>query len=122
MRTTMVNKDELEQIVRQNRDNHRAVFLEAFDAYRDAAVDRLSAALAELRSGRTPSLQFGLVIPEDHTDDYNTVLMQLSMDTRDEIELEWDEFKNYVQDEWGWTRHFEATSASYGVVSGGRRR
>lgn len=113
MRTTRVKKDDLQEIVLRNRDKHRSTYEQAFAAYREVARDRLERALAALGSGETPPLHFGLVIPEDHTDDYSTVLEMLAMETRDEIELSWDEFRNYVQDEWGWSARFNETTTSY---------
>lgn len=113
MRSTMVPKSELREIVQRNRDAHRAVFDEAFTAFGHAAERRLEHHLEILRDGGTPPLHLNLVVPEDHTDDYDTVLLMLDMETRDEIELSWDEFRNYVQDEWGWTGRFNETTSTY---------
>lgn len=117
MRTVEVSKSELRTIVLKNRDNHRQVFETAMEAFKKAARARLEEHLAILEKGQTPPLQLGLVVPEDHTVDYDTVLEMLDMEVNPTVELQWDEFRNYVQDEWGWTDRFSASTAAYGVTN-----
>lgn len=113
MRSVTVDKTELREIVDANKAKHRSMFEQAFEGYRRVARERLEAALDQLANGETPPLNFGLVVPEDHTDDYDTVLQMIDMEVADTITLDWEEFRNYVQDEWGWSSRFQTTTASY---------
>lgn len=118
MRRVTVNKAELREVVQENRDNHRADFEKAFEGYRRVARERLESALTALSRGEAPPLHFNLAVPEDHTEDYDTVLLMLDMEVGDEVVIEWEEFRNYVRDLWGWSERFYTTSSGYGGPSG----
>ena len=113
MQKVKVNKKELRDIVQKNRDNHRETFLKAQGVYRTRVIEELDRMLDDAKNGRKIRRNVSLPEPEEHTEDYDRVLMMLDMSVDDTIELQWNEFMNYVQDEWGWNRTFAANTSSY---------
>lgn len=116
MRTVTVNRDELLDRVRENRDKHRSVFEAAMDGYRKAAIEELDRAISDARSGRKIMRHLSLIEPVDKTKDYDRVIDMLEMSTDEEITLEQNEFACYVRDEWAWRDQFLAANSSYTAV------
>lgn len=50
-----------------------------------------------------------LLVPEDHTDEYDQLLEMLAMSVDDEVELTAQEFAQYVRDDWSWKHQFTRT-------------
>lgn len=122
MRTVVIKKDDLLEVLRANRETHREVYEEALGKYRDKLIGKLRHEVEklerddrwnELAEGGAPKVTIDLPVPEDHTKEYNRAISMLEMDTRDEIELEDYEFTQFVEDEWDWKRRWAANTASY---------
>lgn len=77
MRTVTVKKEELIAKVRANREEHRAIFLQAQEKYREAVIKALDKRLDEVRKGKPFSLGFKLPEPQDYTDEYDMAIQQL---------------------------------------------
>ena len=79
--------------------------------------DRLKAELdrrvRDLKAGRHIDQYIGLPEPEDHTDDYDRVIMMAHMSVDDTITLSEDEFAMYVMDQWRWKQDFAETTLRY---------
>jgi hypothetical protein len=103
---TLVKKDELVAIVKDNRDNHRTLFEEALEAYRKRAQTELDKYVARLSKGDPVKVSVHMFPPEDHTDDYERALRMLDLDTRSEIELDEEDSAQFLMDDWGWTNSF----------------
>jgi hypothetical protein len=97
----------------ENRDNHRAVFIEALEGYHKAVVKALETQLADAKAGRKYQPNVALPVPQDHTADYNQALDLLQMSLDDELVLTAREFSQYVRDDWGWKPDFITTASSY---------
>jgi hypothetical protein len=108
-----VKKAELLDALLRNRSEHRALFLEAQNGYREDAIRELDAMLAEARSGKAIRRAVALVEPKDHTRDYDRVIKMLEMCTKDEVFIDESEFAQYVQDDWGWKNDFVGTASNY---------
>lgn len=115
-RTVTVNKDELLDAIKKNRETHREQFEKARDGY-DKEVARLAAeASAAARSGTTRKLSldiYQLPVPEDHTVDYNREIRMLEMSVDTVIEIESHLFDEIVMDQWSWSDAFAGTSRRY---------
>ncbi|MDA8309802.1 MAG: hypothetical protein M0Z46_04180 [Actinomycetota bacterium] len=115
MWSVKVNRDELLKVIEQNRAHHHEVFEKALGKFREAVLEDFEAKIEILRKGKIPDTYLRLTRPEDHTGTYDTVIGMLKMSTDEVVELGTDEYANYVQDQWSWTRQFRSTAASYGV-------
>lgn len=112
-----VKKDDLEEIVKKNAAEHRAIFEEALDGWQKAVTAALEEAVADAKAGKGYKIHLGLQKPEDHSKEYNQVLKMLEMSQDEELELNSHEFSCYVMDEWGWQAAFLMSSSSYGSSS-----
>jgi hypothetical protein len=108
-----VDKDQLIETLRRNRDEHQEIFDKAQIAYRDAMVAELDRALEEARTGGKIQRAFNLPIPENHVADFDTAIEMLQWDKGKTVKLSMREFKQYVENEWGWQQAFIANTASY---------
>lgn len=112
-----VKRDELIARIKENRERHRTVFEAALDGYKKQALKELRDRVNAIKKGQMPSLHIDLMIPEDHTHDYDGVLDMLSMSEDPEVSISRAEFMRYVRDEWPWRRRWLDTNASYTDVS-----
>jgi hypothetical protein len=108
-----VDKNELLTIIRQNRDNHRATFEKAVKVYTDHLISWHRQQEKRLLKGETAERFISFPVPEEHTDDYDTLISMLEMHRLDQIDLEFTEYNNYVRDNWRWSASFTANTASY---------
>lgn len=121
MNSVKVKREELLAMLRTNRDGHRDLFLKAQNGYRKAVVETLDKALKDAREGVAYLTYVALTAPEDHTEDYDTVISMLAMSVDDTIEIEQHDFQCYVRDKWTWAAHanfLNSTYASGGTVAG----
>ncbi len=108
-----VKKDGLLAILETNRDNHRAAFEEAIAGYCAETIKLFEERITQIKRGRSISMHFSIPEPRDQTADYDRVILMLEMDTENMVELTEDQFANYVQDNWGWSREFSTTCSNY---------
>lgn len=113
MQAIKVDRKELLNKLTENRDTHRALFLEAQAGYRHAVIDILEQRLAEARAGRSFNYHISLAVPSDQTRDYNRVIAMLEMSLGDAVELSEEDFAQYVQDDWSWKRQWLHSNRDY---------
>lgn len=113
MKDVVVKKEELVQIIKTNRENHRQIFEEAIDGYKAEAVRRLEENIEDIKKGKNFYININMPVPQDHTEDYNRVLKMLEMCINDTIVLDEQRFAQYVMDDWGWKEAFLNTSNMY---------
>lgn len=113
MRTVTVKKEDLIAKVQTNREEHRAIFLQAQEKYREAVIEKLDQRLAEVRAGHPISLGFSLPEPQDYTNEYDMAIQQLEWEIADTVELDQNMFRQLVLNEWSWSQHFAASNAAY---------
>lgn len=115
MSTVMVEKTALLEIVRGNREKHRAIFMDAVKGFRDKAIQILDERLADARAGRRIDISIHLPRPVDQTRDYDKIIKMLEMSVDLEIELTQVEFGQYVMDDWSWKKQFSAINKAYTI-------
>jgi len=113
MKTVTVYVDKLNEIIGQNRDAHRAIFLKALEGYQRKVLALLEERIAELKSGKVISHYISMPVPEDHTKDYDRILRMIEMHVEDTIVISQEDFAKYVMDDWEWKEKFLTTTAFY---------
>ena len=113
MREIKVNKAELLKKLRENRNEHRAIFEEALEGYRAEAIRLLDKALADAKKGRKIITYIHLQEPVDQTKDYDRAIGMLEMCVDNEITVTSQEYAQYVMDDWSWKEQFLATNTFY---------
>lgn len=108
-----VKRDELLKHLEENRTKHRTIFEEAQEGFRTEVIRLLDERLAAAKSGKGIDLRILLPEPQDHTKDYDRVILMVKMSVEDEQELTHAEFQQYVMDDWSWKREFVATASNY---------
>lgn len=114
-----VAREKLLEKVTSNRTSHEQVVKEAREGYIYAAQQKLNEKMEELRKGTASSLVFAIRPPEDHLDEYDTVIEMLKWTEEAQIELTAIEFRQYVMDEWDWSRMFFLSNALYSPTASG---
>lgn len=113
MKTIKVDKTELLEIIKRNRSNHRAIYEEAFEGYRKESIRIHEENLKSLRSGKKVIVAFYEQAPQDHTDDYNLIIRMLEMSIDPFVDLDQQQFSNYVDDNWSWKQQWSASNSKY---------
>jgi hypothetical protein len=108
-----IKKQDLLEVIKKNRDNHRSIFLKACEGFQKEMLKRLAQKMKVIRAGKLVDSHVGLPIPEDHTSDYNRVLKMIELDTRDTLQLTEMEFTQFVMDDWAWKHQWVTTNANY---------
>lgn len=114
---TTVRKDELLTILRANREQHRGIFEKAVEAYTEQLMKWHRDQADRLLRGEVAERAVRLPQPEDHTDDYDTMIKMMEMEVGDTVTLEFHLFQELVMDQWRWSGTFAANTSSY-VVTG----
>lgn len=113
MRPVRVNKAQLLEKLRANRDAHHGIFVEALEGYRAKAIEVFNQELDKVRNGKSFRSYVQLQEPEDHTRDYDRVIGMLELSEDDVVELDEQSYVELVQDDWAWKRQFIRTNAAY---------
>lgn len=108
-----VKRQDLLTHLEDNRTKHRSLFDEAQTGFRTEVIKLLDKRLADARDGKGIDLRIHLPEPQDHTKDYDRVILMVKMSVNDEVELTHQEFQQYVMDDWSWKREFVATASNY---------
>lgn len=117
MQSIKVKRLELLDTLRANRENHRKVFLEASEGYREAAIAELDKSLEAAKRGERIRRSIGLAEPMDQTREYDRAIRMLEMSVDTEITLSDRDFQQFVMDDWAWKEQFSASNRAY-VKSG----
>ena len=113
MDSITVNKQNLIETLRGNRDQHRDIFEQAQVVYRAKVIEELDRALDDAKNGRKVIRFINLPEPEDHTADFDTAIDMLEWDTADTVTLDRRDFKRFVQNKWEWEASFAGTTMTY---------
>lgn len=114
-----VNKAQLIAAIRDNREQHRQQFELALEGWHADALERLNKLKQELSKGKRFNVAINLLMPEDHTPDYDLVLKMLTMHLADTVTIPTQEFRQYVMDDWSWKRQWTNSNSAY-VAAGAK--
>lgn len=111
-RQITVKKEELLAKLRENRDIHVKEFNEAKEGFHQAYMDKIDDLIKRANDGDY-KFRVEIIKPESHEKEYNTIIAMLEMSVEDEIELDEASFRNFVLDEWDWSKAFLEATAFY---------
>lgn len=116
MNAIKMNRLELLEIVRANKEKHVAEFLEAVEDYKKLV---LTMTQANMKLAKTADMeQFKKMkavpsAPNSYEDSYKRAIRMLELSVEDVIEVEEDVFNQLVLDEWTWKRNFTVANTMY---------
>lgn len=108
-----IKKTELLDAIKTNREQHKKDFEETWAGFKVEVENQMVKHLELLRSEGKPMLNIPLIVPQEHTKEYDRVIRMLEMSTADEITVSETQFTQYVMDEWQWKAGFTVSSAMY---------
>lgn len=113
MQSVKIDRLKLLETIKNNRSNHRALFLKAQEGYRARVITELDAMLQEARGGKRIRRMVQLAEPIDQTNEYDRVILMLEMSVDDVVELSAHEFDCYARDQWQWSQSVNVTNSLY---------
>lgn len=113
MKTVKVATLDLLQHLKTNREKHVIEFAEAMVGYRAAVIAKLKERLVLAEAGEDVNLFSNISKPQCQLASYDEAISMLAWSRDDEIELDRNEFRQYVQDEWSWKNEFVTTASLY---------
>jgi hypothetical protein len=113
VKSVRVNKEELIERLKENRRNHRKLFLKAQKRYRKTVIAELDKRLKAARENGVIDLGFFLPEPKDFTQEYTNAIQALEWSLDDEVTLDEREFNRLVLNQWEWAQQFAASTAAY---------
>lgn len=109
----VIKRDQLLDILKENRSKHHDNFVKAVAIYKKKAVELLKQNIDNISAGKRMSIIWTLPVPEEHTKDYDRAIRSLSLDARAEVKLSEQDARNYVDDQWNWSNSFLSNTVSY---------
>ena len=103
-----VRKDDVLQIIKDNRKKHKKDYYEAVKAYRVKVADLMAKELQKVVSGEEFVTCFSVSKPVSYLRDYDLAICMLELCISDTIELQANEFNQLVNDEWNWRSSFRS--------------
>jgi len=141
-----VSRKDVLEIVKQNKQKHDKILADAIEGYwleadkqlKKLKVDRLKELkknyqkqvkdfkkqvnkeldLVAKRKKDGPFQYMRNAYPEDHANDYLSVIRKLELCVEDKIELDSSEFEQYIRNQWTWRNSFITTNSFYSAISG----
>jgi hypothetical protein len=117
--TITVDKAQLLDTLKENRDKHGAAYEKAKAGYIKTTMKQLEDYVRRLADGELLEHRFINSPPDDHTGDYDDVIAMMEWSTDDTIELDQYQFSQYVKDDWGWKEQWLTSTAGYTNAAGG---
>lgn len=107
--------------IKLNRASHQRVYAAATITYHKLFIAELtsrldSLAICEASGKLTAPVRFTskLAVPEEHLDEYDELISMLELTSQEDIPLTQYQYKQYVLDQWDWSRSFVSNTLSYG--------
>jgi hypothetical protein len=109
-----MNRTELLEQLRDNQTKHAADYREAMVVWKKKAAKALAKAAKKAEKGKiTLNPLQDLPKPVQFMEEYDDAIARVMVDTREELELDDHQFRQWVQDKWVWQHQFAASTSLY---------
>lgn len=108
-----VNRLQLLETLRTNREKHIKEFNSAEAGYQEAMIEKLQETLKLVKKGKVKELNVALSRPRSYEKDYTETIEMLELSVDENINLDSESFRAYFKDEWSWSTGFKTLVASY---------
>ena len=99
-RQVNIKTEQVINALKENKEKHIVEYAKAKEAYKLEGLEQLRKIEADLADGQH-RLQLNLIEPIDRTDQFDDYILMFESEIKTEIELDTDEFNNYVLDKQG---------------------
>lgn len=115
METILVNKFELLDKLKKNREIHTGTFEKALEAYKQKSIQLLEEHIERIKSGTVEKVHVSLPVPQNYEEEYDKAIEMVEWHRDEHIELDSYRFDMFVRDNWQWKKEFNQTNMVYGV-------
>lgn len=105
-------RKKLIEILKKNREAHKAEFKKAMEEYKIAIVKAAEELLENIKNGDDSTKRLDVVKPVDHSNHYDRAIAMFELATADNIELKQEVFEQLVLDQWDWKDQLAQASMS----------
>lgn len=113
----MVSCAKLLRVLQENRAKHAQEYTAALEGWREEVKEKMAEMLDSLAvdSLKDPNLSelFKLERPVSYEENYLTLIGMLEMATETEIELNQQQYQQYVEDKWVWKEQWSVSNRHY---------
>lgn len=111
-RTIKVNKNKLIEQIKENKAAHIIEYGKAVKAYKLEALAQLEKLTSRAQGGNL-RLRLDLTTPVDSSSNYDDILEMFTWEVEDIVELDQNEFKEYVQDKTSFALSAKSSNTMY---------
>jgi len=111
-RTIKVNKTKLIEKIKENKVAHIAAYEKAVVAYKEEALKQLLQLTEKANNGEL-RLQLTLTTPINNSENYDKIIDMFEWEVEPIVELEQQEFNEYVQDETEFAKIAKISNSMY---------
>ena len=111
-RTIKVNKADLINRIKANKAAHIEEYEKACISYKEEALKQLNDLITKVNEGDV-KIKLNLVSPVNNAENYDKIIEMFEWEVEDFVELEQDEFNEYVQDETDSSRMAKSSNSVY---------
>lgn len=111
-RKIRVDKDKLIAKIKENKKNHIEEFAKAVVAYKEEALRQLNILTEKVDKGAL-NIKLDLISPVDNSENYDKIIQMFEWEVAEFVELEQNEFLEYVQDETQFALDAKFSNMSY---------
>lgn len=111
-----VNRTELLDIVRKNKEKHIKEFNEAVEDFKKAVVKIAEENLKLVQTGdlaEIAKVKVNPAKPTSYESSYTRAIRMLELSVDENIELDAHTFSQFVLDEWEWKQSFSTSNSTY---------
>lgn len=117
MKSLRFDKMFIIQRLRENRKKHQEIYDESVVGYQKEAIKFLTQGLERIQSNPLARVSINLSVPEHHLKEYDRTILMVEQCLDTELELDEQEYSQYIQDNWTWTRNFLVGNSSYSSMA-----
>ena len=105
------------QRLRENRKKHEEIFNESVIGYQKKAIEMLAERLEKVRANPLEHTSVPLSVPTNHLKEYDRTILMVDQCLDVELELDEQEYSQYIQDNWAWSRSFLVGNSGYSQMA-----
>jgi len=113
MKRVKVNKAELLETVKKNREDHHAEYKVAFQEYIEAGKVAIEQLLDDFKKDPNTPLCIDIMAPASHIEEYDDAILILEASCEEEIELDRQEVNQLILNKWHWVGDLDHTRTIY---------
>ena len=118
MNSIKMNRLELLDIVKENKNKHIKEYIESVEDYKVAALKITQLNFKMAKTAELEKFKFKSIPskPTSYEDNYTRAIRMLELSVEEIIDVEEHIFNQLVLDEWGWKQQFSTLTASYKTI------